>query len=106
MSPLRRPAVASMDHDALTLAQATAYSAMVALFPALILAAALVALLPDSLPLRSQLAIFFDRVLPSNVVPILESYFSSVPKSPRTAGALVSAAIVSLTGAVSVMSML
>jgi len=95
-----------MDHDIFTVAQAAAYSAMVALFPALILSAAVVALLPDDLPLRSQLAMFFDRVLPSNVSPILDSYFTIAHKSPRTAGALVSASIVSLTGAVSVMSTL
>ena len=106
MSTLRRTAVAAMDHDVLTVAQATAYSAMVSLFPALILAAAFVALLPDSLPLRSQLAMFFDHVLPSNVSPILDSYFSTVHKSPQTAGALLSAFVVSLTGAVSVMSTL
>ena len=40
---VRRAAWAAMEHDALTVAQATAYSAMVALFPALIVAAALVA---------------------------------------------------------------
>jgi len=106
VSTLRRAAVAAMDHDALTLAQATAYSAIVALFPALILSAALIAWLPDSVPLRSQMAIFFDRILPSNVVPVLDSYFSNAHTSPRTAGALLSAAFVSLTGAVGVMSTL
>jgi len=106
VSTLRRAAVAAMDHDVFTVAQAVAYSAMVALFPALILSAAVVALLPDDLPLRSQLAMFFDRILPSNVSPILDSYFTIAHKSPRTAGALLSAAIVSLTGAVSVMSTL
>jgi membrane protein len=106
MSTLRRTLVASLDHDVLTVAQATAYSAMVALFPALIVIAALVALLPDMQALRSQLSMFFDRVLPSNVSPIVESYFSTVHKNPRTTGALLSAAIVSLTGAVSVMSTL
>jgi membrane protein len=95
-----------MDHDVLTVAQATAYSAMVSLFPALILTAALVALMPGSVPLRSQLAMFFDRVMPSNVSPIVDSYFSTVHKSPRTAGALLSAGVVSLTGAVGVMSTL
>jgi len=106
VSTLRRAAVAAMDHDAFTVAQAAAYSAMVALFPALILSAAVVALLPDDLPLRWQLAMFFDRILPSNVSPILDSYFTIAHKSPRTAGALVSAFIVSLTGAVSVMATL
>jgi membrane protein len=105
-STLRRTAVAAMDHDVLTVAQATAYSAIVAVFPALILAAALVALMPDSVPLRSQMAMFFDRILPSNVSPILDSYFSTVHKSPQTTGALLSAAAVSLTGAMSVMSTL
>lgn len=106
MSTLRRTAMAAMDHDALTVAQAAAYSAIIALFPALVLTAALVALMPEAVPLRSQLAMFFDRILPSNVSPIVDSYFSAVHKSPRTAGALVSAAVVSLTGAVSVMSTL
>ena len=106
MSTLRRTAVAALDHDALTVAQATAYSAMVSLFPALILTAALIALLPESVPLRPQLGQFFDRVLPSNVSPILNSYFSTVHKNPRTTGALLSAAFVSLTGAVSVMATL
>jgi membrane protein len=105
-STLRRSAMAAMDHDIFTVAQATAYSAIVALFPALILSAAVVALLPDDLPLRTQLAMFFDRILPSNVSPILDSYFSTVHKSPQTTGALLSAAVVSLTGAVSVMATL
>jgi len=106
VSTLRRTAVAAMDHDVLTVAQAAAYSAMVSLFPALILAAALVALLPSTASLRTQMSLFFDHILPSNVSPILDSYFSTVHKSPRTAGALISAGIVSLTGAVGVMSTL
>ena len=48
---------------------------MVALFPALIVSAAVIALLPDATPFRLQMSLFFDRVLPSNVVPVLESYF-------------------------------
>jgi membrane protein len=107
---LRRTALAAMQHDALTVAQATAYSAIVALFPGLIVAAAVVGLLPEWLPLRSPLAMFFDRVLPPNVSPILESYFAvgtaAVHKSPQTARALVSAAVVSLVGAASVMATL
>jgi membrane protein len=106
VSTLRRTAVAAMDHDVLTVAQAAAYSAMVSLFPALILAAALVALLPSTAPLRSQMSMFFDRILPSNVSPILDSYFSTVHKSPQTTGALLSAGVVSLTGAVGVVSTL
>jgi membrane protein len=103
---LRRSVVAAVEHDVLTVGQATAYSAMVALFPALIVAAAVVGLLPAEVPLRMQMAVFFDRVLPSNVSPVLDAYFSGSHRSPQTAGALLSASVVSVTGAASVMATL
>jgi membrane protein len=103
---LRHAAVSAMQHDALTVSQATAYSAIVALFPALIVTAAVVGWMPAALPLRMQLAVFFDRILPSNVTPVLDAYFSTSHRSPQTAGALVSATVVSITGATSVMSLL
>jgi membrane protein len=103
---LRRSALAAVEHDALTLGQATAYSGMVALFPALIVSAAVIAELPLLVPLRTQLAVFFTRVLPPNVSPILDAYFSPTHHGPRTAGALLSAAVVSVTGAASVMATL
>jgi membrane protein len=101
---VRKTVYAALEHDCLTLAQATAYSAMVALFPALIVAAAIVALLPDNLPLRFQMAMFFDRILPSNVSPLLEAYFETSSKNPQTAHALIGSVVVSVTGAASVMA--
>jgi len=97
---LHRAALRAMDHDFLNLAQSTAYSAMVAFFPALIVAAAIVALLPDTAPVRSQLGAFFDRVLPSDVTPLLEGYFDT--HSSKSAHALILAFLVSVTGASSV----
>jgi membrane protein len=79
---------------------------MVSLFPALIVAAAVVSLLPDNAPLRTQLAIFFDRVLPPDVSPLLEGYFVSSPHSTRSAQALIGAFLVSLIGASSVLATL
>jgi membrane protein len=80
---------------------------MVALFPALIVAAAAVSLLPDSAPLRGQLGVFFDRILPPDVSPILQSYFVSGPAGSRhSASALLGAAVVSLTGASGVIATL
>lgn len=105
-SLFRKAIYAALAHDALTVAQATAYSAMVALFPALIVAAAFVAILPDSLPFRYQMSMFFDRVLPSNVSPLLEAYFETSHKSPQTATALLGSLAVSVTGAASVMATL
>ena len=93
-------------HDCLNLAQSTAYSAMVSLFPALIVAAAVVSLLPDTAPLRFQLSAFFDRILPSDVSPLLQSYFVESPHSTRSARAIIVAFLVSLTGASSVIATL
>ena len=93
-------------HDYLNLAQSAAYSAMVSLFPALIVAAAVVSLLPDNAPVRFQLSAFFDRILPSDVSPLLESYFVDSPHSTRSANALIVAFVVSLIGASSVLATL
>ena len=102
---LRRAALAAVSHDALTVAQAAAYSAMLALFPALIVAAAVVGTLPVALPIRLQLAMFFARILPSSVLPLLEGYFSVGHRS-QTAGALLGSLVVSLLGAGNVMATL
>jgi membrane protein len=106
MQMLRRATVSAIDHDALTVAQAAAYSAMVALFPVLIVAAAAISALPDNVPLRVQMALFFDRVLPSNVSPLLEVYFSPVQRSAHTVHALLGSLVVAISGAAGVMSTL
>ncbi len=103
---LRRAALAALDHDALLIGQATAYSAMVSLFPMLIVAAAVIGWLPEALPLRLQLASFFGRILPSNVSPLLDAYFSQTHRNPNTLRALLSSSIVSLIGAAGVMATL
>ncbi len=99
---LRRTFAGFLAHDCLHLAQAAAYSALVALFPTLIVSAAVVALLPDAAPLRFQAALFFDRVLPDDVSPILDGYFQNGQEMVHSTRALVIAAIVSLIGASSV----
>jgi membrane protein len=99
---LHRALLRAIDHDIWNLAQSTAYSAMVAFFPALIVAAAIIAFLPDTAPVRSQLGAFFDRVLPSDVTPLLEGYFQ--PHSTKTTHALILSFLVSVTGASSVIA--
>jgi len=103
---LARAIMRALDHDCVNIAQSAAYSAMVALFPALIVAAAIVTLLPDSAPLRFQLAAFFDRILPPDVSPILQSYFDTSPHNSHSVRALALAAIVSLIGASGVIATL
>lgn len=104
-SPLiHRAFVQAARHDLFNLAQSTAYSAMVSLFPALIVSAALIGLLPYTTPLRSQLGEFFDHVLPSDVSPVLQSYFVDAPHHARSARVVIVAFFVSITGASSVIA--
>jgi len=73
-----------MDHDFFNLAQAAAYSAIIALFPLLIVAAAVIAFLPHTAPIRTQLHEFFTPVLPPDVAPLLQSYFDPSPQTSST----------------------
>ncbi|WP_255460882.1 YihY/virulence factor BrkB family protein [Edaphobacter albus] len=101
---LHRAALRAMKHDVLNLAQSSAYSAIVALFPTLIIAAAVIALLPDTAPVRSQLGAFFDRVLPPEVIPILGSYFTAAPHKSKSARVVLLSLLVSVTGGSSVIA--
>jgi membrane protein len=93
-------------HDCLNIAQSTAYSAIVALFPTLIVVAAVAGLVPDTTPLRLQLALFFGRILPPGVGPLLDAYFQHTPSNTHSVRALVSAGFVSFLGASNVMATL
>jgi membrane protein len=101
---LKRTFLAALRHDALNLSQSAAYSAIVSLFPALIVIAAIIALLPDVAPLKVGVAEFFGEVLPPNALSLLTTYFVSGPggQQSHTVRSLVIAALVSLSGASSV----
>jgi membrane protein len=101
-----RAFVRAMDHDCFNLAQSSAYSGIVAIFPALIVAATIISLLPDTTPIRYQLGIFFDRILPPDVTPLLGTYFGPSTHNPKSTRALILALLVSVTGASSVISTL
>ena len=105
-SIFHRALIRALDHDCLNLAQSTAYSAMVSLFPVLVVAAAFISFLPDTAPIRFQLSLVFDRILPPDVSPLLQSYFVASPHNPRSAHALILAVLVSITGASSVIATL
>ena len=103
---VHRTLLSASAHGCLNVAQSTAYSSIVALFPALIVAAAVIGLLPDTAPVRLQLAAFFDRVLPPGVSPLLDAAFEYSPKHAHSVRALVTAGIVSFAGATNVISTL
>lgn len=102
----QRALARAIAHDTLNLSQSCAYSAIVALFPALIVTAAIIGLLPDTGPIRSQLAGLFDRLLPPEVSPLLQSYFVASPRNARSSRVVILALLVSLSGASSVMATL
>jgi membrane protein len=96
---LRRAFLAAAAHDCFNIAQATAYSAIVSLFPALIVSAALVGFIPYSSPLRAQLAGIFNHILPADVLPLVRGYFAASPHNAHSRHVILSAAIVSVLGA-------
>jgi len=100
---VQRTAMRAAQHDVLNLAQSAAYSAMVSLFPALIVAASLLALLPSAAHIRAQLGVFFDRTLPSDVIPLLEGYFAPT-RHARSIHVLIVTILVSVTGASTVIT--
>jgi membrane protein len=101
---LHRTLLSVIAHDCFNIAQSAAYSAMISLFPALIIAAAFVGFLPYAAPIRFQLALFFNRILPSDVTPILQGYFATTHHSPKSVRAIIIGVLVSLTGASSVIA--
>ena len=101
---LRRAFLAAAQHDCFNIAQATAYSAIFSLFPALIVSAALVGFIPYTSPLREQVAVIFDHILPSNAIPLLDGYFAHSRHNAHSRHVLLSAAFVSVLGASGVIS--
>lgn len=83
----------------MNIAQSAAYSAIVALFPALIVLASLVPLLPDTAPIHAELADVLARILPADVLPLLASYFTPAKEGFTSARALLLGVLVSLSGA-------
>lgn len=96
----------AFQNGAVTTAKAAAYSAVFAIFPAILVAAACVTLLPSMAPLRLELAIFFNRVLPASVSPLLEDFFINADKSPQSTSFLVLAGFASFGGAAGVIGTL
>ena len=96
---MRRSVASALDDDVSNIAQSAAYSAIFALFPALIVAAAIVPMLPGTVPLRYEVSTFFQRVLPSDVLPMLEGYFAPTHATAVTSvRALLFSALLSLLG--------
>ena len=96
---LQRSVESALGDDISNIAQCAAYSAIFALFPALIVAAAIVPMLPGTVPLRYEISAVFGRVLPTDVMPLLEGYFTPARETAFTSvRALLLSVLLSLLG--------
>lgn len=75
LAKIRRAFVAAAKHDVLDIAKAMAYSAILCLFPGIIVAGAVFALTPSSLTLRTEMRTSFSSLLPGDTMLMLHAYF-------------------------------
>ena len=98
---LRKALVNSLDHDVLGTAKAAAYSAILCVFPALLVLTALIALTPDSNSLRGEVRAALDEVLPADTMNLAQAYLQY--QHQRSVQVLFSAVIISTIAAMGVM---
>jgi membrane protein len=102
LQQLRRATLHALSHDVLTLARAAAYSAILGLFPALLVVTTVVALVPQGDTLMGEIRSALADFLPGNAVDAIQDYFNS--RHVRSLQALSSALLVTLFGCMGLMT--
>jgi membrane protein len=102
LQQLRRATLHALSHDVLTLARAAAYSAILGLFPALLVVTTLLALVPQSDTLMGEIRAALADFLPGNAIDAIQDYFTT--KHVRSLQALTSALLVTLFGCMGLMT--
>jgi membrane protein len=100
---LRRTIVNSLSNDVLMLARAGAYSAIICVFPIVLLTAAVVASSPAAEVVRAELRAMLYQMFPPDVPPLVLAYFQG---QHRSLGLVLSAATVFVLASNSVMTTL
>lgn len=72
---LRRALWSAFSHNALTMAKAAAYSAILSIFPALLVVTTVFATMPAGGDMRGDLRAAFQQVLPPDTMELVQSYF-------------------------------
>jgi membrane protein len=72
---LRRAVWAAFGHSVLANAKAAAYSAILSIFPALLLATTALAFTPETDTLRGDLRAAFGSILPADTMSLVQAYF-------------------------------
>jgi membrane protein len=99
---LRRATLHALSHDVLTLARAAAYSAILGLFPALLVVTTVVALVPQGDTLMGEIRSALADFLPGNAIDSIQDYFNS--RHVRSLQAVSSALLVTLFGCMGLMT--
>ena len=92
---------ASFSHDVFGTAKGAAYSAILCLFPTLLVLTTLLALAPESDSVRGEMRAAFSEVLPADTMTLLQAYFTN--QKVRSEQAIISAVLVSLLAAMGMM---
>src|SRR5665213_1544683 len=98
---LRRTVSSSVRNDVLMLARAGAYSAMLCIFPIVLVAAAVLVYSPAAGMVREELRVMLYQMFPPDIPPLVLAYFQRPNRSLRM---VLTAAIVFLAAANSVMT--
>ena len=91
---LRRALLAALAHDVLGSAKAAAYSAILCLFPTILVVTTVIAMAPESDSLRGELKTSFTELLPADTMTLLHSYFTN--QKVRSGQVVFSSTLISL----------
>lgn len=100
---LRRTVTSSVRNDVLMMARAGAYSAILCVFPIVLVAAAVLASSPAAEVVRSELRVMLYQMFPPDIPPLVLAYFQGPHRSLQL---VLTAAIVFVAAANSVMTTL
>lgn len=101
LAHIRLALLAALSHDVFGTAKAAAYSAILCLFPTILVLTTLLALTPESDTMRGEMRAAFAEVLPADTMTLLHDYFTN--QKVRSEQVVVSAVVVSLFAAMGMM---
>ncbi len=102
LNHLRRAVWQAIAHEVLTLSKSAAYSAILGLFPAILVFTTLLALIPQTDSIVGDMNSTLADFVPTDMMNAIQGYFHS--KHSRSLQVLISAVVVSLFGGMGVMT--
>jgi membrane protein len=97
----RRAVWEAFGHSVLTNAKAAAYSAILSIFPALLVMTTLLAFAPETDTLRGDLRLAFSSILPADTMSLVQAYFQT--NHARSVRIIVTSVFVTFAAATGVM---